>query len=393
MADEFMRAVATIAADDKELRADLRTSEEKVRHSVNRMQGDFDRLQVQTTRAAGGFGDLGIGAIDAGASVAALSATASIAGGKMGSLAGQLIALSAGLGKVLLPAAAVVGALGAIVAGTVRVAETFAGVDASKSAVVGWLQGLTNYIEGTNDAATATKELTARLKEQRETIASTVAGFEKQRAILLGAKPSDFVQNVDIQNAMISLERTQGRIKRHAEDEAKSRAEVARIMAEETQLAQQKQAAVEATARVAQSERDARQARFAAQGPTTATGARTAILEASRLVQAGLNSAVIMARELKAFGERQGLSKFAVERIANFLGMPTAQSDAGGGPRGSGVSANAYAFGYAAMGGGGGTGAAKTERLAEKTAKATERVADSNEKIEGHMAAMAKGAG
>lgn len=394
MADEFMRAVATIAADDAELRADLKDSEDRVRHSVDSMQGDFDRLSVGADKGAQSFDNLSGSANDAGIALSGFSRVASISGSEALSGAAsvgelvyalqvmgdaslgavrQLGAYAVSAGAILLPVIGITAAIATLGVAFTQMYEAASGVSLDDSVITRLFRKFTDWEVGLKDSEAVGDRLTGQLEAQAEQTAKMVKSLEQQRAMLLGAKASEFAPNVAVQEAMIALEQTQERIKKAAEDEARTRRELAATMADEAAMAERKQRAIEATARAIQMEERAKLALIEAQGPQSAMEASIAVREAQTLVEAGIRGTQLLAKAFAEFTHDRGLGQDAADRLSAFLGLPRAVPAAASPARGAGVSSGAFAFGFAASGGG--STQAKSEAIAERTAKATEQVA------------------
>lgn len=80
MAIEFGRAVMIIDAEDAALQKTLTNSEKKVTSSVNRMQGQFNKLKVATQSTASGLNVLDASAVTAQSSMMVLSQAAAATG-------------------------------------------------------------------------------------------------------------------------------------------------------------------------------------------------------------------------------------------------------------------------------------------------------------------------
>lgn len=323
MADQFGEAVMKIRADDAELRKTLTEDERLVRDSTGKMQGNFDKLKIQTQQVGGA-------AVSSSAAFGAFGAQAGALGGTVGMLGGRVASLGtafAGLG------AAMFGPIGLILAAAAAVGII--------------IQQFQKWKQEVADADEALKGLQERLKAQNDAFKKRVQLLEDQ-IILEKTGVNRALERMRPRERELTLQFQSIKAEKIAQaaSEALSLSLVDRVIAlrQETQILQgqktiydfiesslEKQARLsrdkaltdKASADAAKAEQTARRA---VAGPQTPGEARGAIADALAMIKMQENTVRQVNRMLESMLKRGLIDEGRFDQLTAAFGLPSRPS-------------------------------------------------------------------
>lgn len=347
MAEEFGKAVLVVIADDKAMHATLKADEQLVTKSVGKMQGDLNRLTVTTQKTSGA-------AFNASAGMSAMSASAGMLSGVLGSTISRGVASIQMLQQMKLAMAGVsntmLGALG-IIGALILFREEIG--NASR-----WIGetvfGLDNLTRAERRAAEALREFEAAFDFEKkvEAIADQLRVLTEEGFTEMDAKARQLIRTTDMTIEQIReyLTLQQDLAAAKAADvaaETDKRAEQARQLKiqnmrdqlailtgqvtaedliadiEERRLAIQLRRTREANAERTAAEATARAqaTRFEGAGPTTTAEANRLVSDTLGLVRENQRSAALTTAAFTRIVDRLGLSVADVTKLQQALGI------------------------------------------------------------------------